>query len=246
MPIPLAVPLILSGISALSGLFGNRKKKQEQTSNTTSTQNTDRTTSTNNLEMPEYTPGGRQLLDSLLAKFTNRTNESPEALADSLNTSSLQSINQGSDIKRKVLESILASRGLSGSAIGANQIKDLESSRVGEQVNTLGRTPQLIEQILKDRLSTASNFLSSLPVGRRTTGESREIGTVTGNSNTTGTLTTPADKLGGLFGGAGIGLAPALAGLYGSRNNVETDWYKNLRTPWDNLNSPEYFTPRYK
>ena len=225
------IPAIMAGTSLLSGYLANRKRKQEQEQQ--STQNIDRTTSTNMLDMPEFTAEGQSLLGSLTSQYLNRMRESPQELTDSLTTNALQSINRGSTAQRKSLESILAARGLSGSAIGGNAIAGLESGRIGQQVGALNTVPQLVEQFLQQRLQGATDFFSRIPTGTRRTGEVRETGTV----NTTGkqTTTDPGNPLGGAFSS----LATTLAGLYGGGAfNKQNDNWLNTGADPHSVGSP--------
>ncbi len=209
----LAIPLVLSGVSALAGLFGNREKKTttDQTSNTNTSNNATQNVDLSNT--PQYTPEMAAYRDQILNALRNRLVGSTDL--SGYTTSGMQQINQGADLRRKALENILASRGLSNSPSAANAVGRTESGRIGEQVNFMNSIPLLQRQLQGEDLNQFGQFFSSLPVGTRQTGTTTLAST--GQSNTTahGTTTQPSDMLGGLFGGLGAGLAATIGKRYG-------------------------------
>lgn len=207
MPLPaIAVPLILSGISALGGLFGNRKQKQQQTQQ--STQNVDITDFIEQFQSPTFDEETLGLRNALISQFLNRVNNAP-GFGEAYRAAGLQRINQSNNLGRQLLENSLAARGLSSSPVAANAIAQNEANRLMQGSQFLTQAPITLDQLMQERLLQAGNFFSQLPHGLATTGTTRRTGTTTGNVQ--GETTTPGNLLGGLFGNLGT----TLAGLYG-------------------------------
>jgi hypothetical protein len=201
----LAIPLAISGISALSGLFSNKKSTATQQQNTTNDVNTTDTQQVDLSNLPQYSPEMQQVLEFLTSLYRDRALSNQDL--SGYTGQGLRNINQGADIKRRALENILAARGLNYSPTAANALGRIESGRIGEQVNFLSGIPLLQRQLQGEDIDAFSRFFTSLPVG------TRQIGTTTrtGQSHSTGTgnvqSTQPGNKLGGLFSGLGAGLA---------------------------------------
>ena len=231
MPILAALPWILTGVSGVAGALGNRGSTSTSTQNQTGT--TDQTTNQSgtttqtgtqdykDTSMPQYTPEMARIMDYLMSTMRNRLQSSTDL--SGYQTQGLQNINQGADLKRRVMENMLASRGLSASPTTANSISRIESGRIGDQMSFLNQIPLLQRQLQGEDLNTYANFFKSLPVGTQRTGSSttNQTGTSTGTSRTTGTTTgqatgtqtQPGNILGGLFSGLGTGLATAFGGI---------------------------------
>lgn len=185
-----AAPYIISGLSALSGLFGQKSKQQQGgTINETTS------------SMPQYDPqawGARNFtLDELMNRLTNRT-----GYLTAYTGQGLRNINQGADVRGKALQSILAARGLGGSPVGANLMAGQESGRIGEQVNFLNQIPMLNYQMQGQDLGQLASFIQGLPVGQTQTRTGTSAGTYTGTQ-------------GGGIGGGITNLSEMLAYLYG-------------------------------
>lgn len=214
---PLAIPLILGGVSALAGAFGNRKNTTTQQQDSSSTTNRDET-STQDVdlsEMPEYTPEMQSILSLLTNTLRNRMLGSTDM--SGYTTQGLQKINQGADLKRRAMENILAARGLSYSPAAVTPMGRIESGRIGEQINFLNQIPLLQRQLQGEDIDAFSKFFTSLPVGNRKTGTTtqRTFGTTNTTGQQSGSTTQPGNILGGLFTGLGSGLAMG----FGMQNN---------------------------
>lgn len=209
MPIAAAIPLAISGISALAGLFGNRKQKQEQQTSSSIDQTTTGSSNqlVNLLNAPEYTPEMAAVRDQILNMLMGRVSSSTDLTG--YTTTGLQDINRGSDLKRRTMENVLASRGLSYSPSTAHSVGRVESDRIGEQISFLNQIPLLQRQLQGEDLSALGDFFSRLPVAQRQSGVTNLNTTSTTKGTSTGSSTTtqPGNMMGGLFSGLGSGIA---------------------------------------
>lgn len=175
----LALPLIMSGISALGGILGNRSQQQTSTSKYDNTQ-TGSTT-------PVYDTNVRNLRDILVARYLQQLGDFDNSLTGETITG-LNNINQGAESAIQQLGNILASRGIrgpaAGFALGMPKIQQQMSS-----ANFLNALPQQREQRLSSILGGAGGFLNSLPTGSNTT--------QTSSGTQSGTQTNPGNMLGG-------------------------------------------------
>lgn len=185
-----AVPLAISGISALSGLLANRKKQAEQTS----TQTTDTTSA------PQYDDKALYMRNMLMDQYLDRMRFN-EDMFQGYSNEGLRQINQGNDITSRALENILASRGLSNTSAGVSSQVQNQINRGNQQASFLNSIPLLRDQRQQQNILGAGQFFSSLPYATHQTGTQRS----------TGTATQPGNALGGMFGSLGT----TLAGLYG-------------------------------
>lgn len=203
MPLPLAVPLALSGISALAGLFGS--KNQKQSSNSTSTENF----STSNT--PTFDPATEIMKKLLMDKFLGRTEDDSDYFSG-FATEGLKNINAGADAADTSIENILASRGLGRTSAGASSRIGNQLNRVNAQSSFLNSIPQMQDTRNRQNLLDAAGFFNVIPTGTSSTGTTSRTGTGTG--------TDFGNPLGGTFSS----LATTLAGLYGSgafrKNNL--------------------------
>jgi hypothetical protein len=185
-----AVPLAISGISALAGMFANRAKKAEQTSSQTIDQT----------DMPQYDDKTLYMRNQLMDTFLDRLRSNEDFFGGYTNEG-LKNINTSSDIAKRSLDNILAARGLSGSSAGASSAMQQRLNSLNQQSSFLNSIPLLRDQRAQQNLTGASGFFNALPTGTRRTG------TTTG----TGTATQPSNILGGGL----TSLGTSLAGLYG-------------------------------
>lgn len=191
----LAIPLAISGISALAGLFGNRKKTTEQKS--TSTEHSDSS------NMPVYDASTEIMKKLLMDRFLGRTEDTGDYLSGYAHNG-LQNINSAYNTGQNNIESILAARGLGRTSAGASSLVQNQINRANQSANFLNTLPQMADERYRNSLSDAANFFKAIPVGQHTVGDSTR--------NTTGTATDPGNMVGGTF----ASLGSTLAGLYGS------------------------------
>lgn len=178
-----AAPLIGMGISALTGLFGN-KKPQQTTTNTTST-------STPDLDPQEA------FLKNLIGNgaINDYKNGAPDLSGYTAN--GLQNINKAGDMKSKIASNIVASRGLSFSPSSVQNLINPENDRLSQSTDFLNTIPLLKRQFEQQNLAQLMQSFSLMPKGSTTTSNS----TQTGN---------PANPVAGTLSGAGQGLFAAL------------------------------------
>lgn len=234
-----AAPYIISGVSALAGLLGGRKKTQTQDTNSSLRELTNSITNSqshgaqniNVLDAPELSGIQQQAQNSFLQNLINNANQDPNLKGYTSNA--LQDINRGFDARKAILDSVLAARGIGRSAVGANSIANLENARVGEGVNLLASLPLLQQQIRgENALNLARGFALTPKASRRTglitsdtTAQSISdmIKNASQQSHTVGNIS--GNKLGGLFSGLGQGVASqfgfqqALNDVLNNRNN---------------------------
>jgi len=185
-----AIPLAISGISALAGLFGNRAKQQQQTSTST----TDQTT------RPEYDDKALYMRNLLMDQYLDRMRQNEDVYQGYTNEG-IKQINQGSDITSRAIDNLLSARGLSGSSAGAASQISNQMNRGNQQASFLNSIPLLRDQRQQQNLLQGGQFFSSLPYAQHQTGTTTQKGTVT----------QPGNMLGGMLGSLGT----TLGGLYG-------------------------------
>lgn len=197
----MAIPwqlLLMGGSSLLGGSLGNRK--QEQTS--TYSNNSNSTTSSN----PVYEGNIRSLRDRLVGDYmSSLENFDNDFVGETIN--GVSNINSGADAYSRLMENILASRGIRGPAAGyAMSMPHIQQqSQTATYLNSL---PALKEQRRANLLSGAGSFLSTLPLGNYSSTNTSQSGTQTG--------TTP----GNMAGGGIQSLATMLAGIYGKNGKL--------------------------
>lgn len=200
MPAFLA-PLAISGISALAGMFGNRKQTSQQSNN----QSFNRADSFDQTDLPAYDEFQQNYRDQIYNKLLERLNSDPNR--EGYSNSGLAQINRAGDARQQALNHILASRGLQNSPIAGYSAASADSNRVSDSVGFLNQIPMLADQRQRENLGSFADFFSRMPVGSRRSGTNSQ----SGSSSESGTFRQPGNMLGG--GLAGLG--SALAGFYG-------------------------------
>lgn len=184
------IPAAISGVSALAGLLGNRKKQAQQES----------TQTVNQQLMPQYDDKALYMRNLLMDQFNDRTRLN-EDFFQGYQNQGMQNINQASDALNRNIMQTLSARGLNSSSAGASSMVQAALNRLNQQSSFLNTIPLLKDQRQKENLAAASNFFTNLPTGR----------SITGTTTSKGTTTQPGNMLGGAFGA----LANSLFGLYG-------------------------------
>lgn len=196
-----AFPLVISGISALQGLLGGRKKtatqNQNSVTNSSQTQNVD--LYNNPILSDEAASGYGAGINALINQLQRGTDLTGYKAAG------LRTLNKQAEMKQKLLQRTLAQRGLSYSPAGAAIEARNADANAGEQFDFLNSIPMLQRQLQSEDATRLVQAASAMPVGNRQTGTTTSTGTSTTNS--TGTATQPGDMLGGLFSGLGQGIA---------------------------------------
>lgn len=227
MPLPL-IPLAISGISALAGMFGNRAKKLESESSSTSSFNRSGTS------MPTYDEKTRQMRDQLMHAYLDPLGYDPDL--SGYQAEGVGEINRGSDLMDRSIENMLASRGLSGTSAGATS-RIMNYLNRGNQLSSfINSIPMLAEDRRRQNLQMAGQFFSQLPYGQTTT----ERGTQTGTQK--GTQTQPGNMLGGGL----MGLGTSLVGLYGEGAFGKPGGNTSSAPNWQTYNPPQINYDMYR
>lgn len=174
-----AAPLIGAGISALTGLFG-AKKPQTQTTNSTNTSTPDLT-------------GQQQFLENLIGDSAVNQVKAGAPDLSGYAANGLQNINTAADIKSKTASNILASRGLSFSPSGVQNLINPENDRLQQSTQLLNTLPLLQRQFQQQNLDQLMQSFGIMPKGSTTTGTS----TTTGSTNPVASTLSGAGQ--GLF-----------------------------------------------
>jgi hypothetical protein len=203
-----AIPLILSGVSGLAGLFGG--KKQQTTTNNSSASGT---SSSQGTSYNNFDPSSLQNLLSNTFGYdalNNFSNGSTDSLINSIKTQGLQGINQQQGIAQKLASNTLASRGLAYSPYAAGALQQPQTAALGQQTQLLNSLPILRQQLNTQNLSNLEQAYKTIPIntssGSSTNTQQQQSGT------STGVGTSATDPLAGLFSGLGAGLAAPNAG----------------------------------
>ena len=190
----IAVPLAISGISALAGLFGNRKKQIEQSSTSNESFNTSNT--------PTYDASTEIMKKLLMDRFLGRTEDDNDFFSGYTN-SGLSNINRGFDSNSLNIENILASRGLGRTSAGVSSLVGNQINRGSQIASLLNSIPLLADERARTNLTDAAGFFNMIPTGTTSSG--------TSTRTTKGTEIQPGNQLGGTFASLGT----TLAGLFG-------------------------------
>jgi hypothetical protein len=183
-----AVPAVISGISALAGLFGGRGG-----TSTSKSSYDDTSTAT-----PNFTPQQLQLISYLMPQLIQRMrDEDVNANAEAYKANGLREINTANEARTKLLQQMAAARGLQFSPAGVSPQMLNESSRIAQQTQFLETIPAYKDQMQRQRISDLMQFFTSLPTGS----------TQTRKGSSVGTQTQPSNMMGGLVSGLGQGLA---------------------------------------
>ena len=175
-----AVPLIISGISALgSWLSGKNKQTQESTVNDTTTSS------------PTYDPALLNSRNQMLDFYSNRLQGGDQGFMTGYTGQGMRDINRTSDLKTQALNNILAARGLSSSGVGAGLAAKQEDDRMKQQVDFMSQIPLLARQLQTTDADAFSKYIVSLPTGQTQTRTGTTTGTAYGsNAGAAGSATS--------------------------------------------------------
>lgn len=195
-----AVPLILSALGGLGGLFGKSKQVSDTTSDSSTT--------------PNYDPASLALKNFLLQSYQQNVQGLPQ-FNKAYETSGIQNILNSSQQASQAANDALASRGIARTTAGAQAIGD-QSYQQGRSISSFLNNAPIVEQAnTREALGGAGSFLSSLPVGSTTHGTSHTVGTG-----------GPSSPVAGFLGGAAQGAAGSLGQYYA--NNSLANILKSL------------------
>lgn len=164
MSAALGIGLGLTGLSALSGLFGKK-----QTSDTSYNQTT----------TPTYDPTNQAFRDFLIGQFTKNVKDMP-GYEQAYTTGGLRNINMGVNRSNQAIQDILSSRGLGRTTAGAGILGEGAVSGAGQTASFLNNIPIVMDQLKQQRLAAAGGYQASLPVGQTQLGSSHTVGNVPG------------------------------------------------------------------
>ena len=187
------VPFILGGLSAAGGALGGRAKTQQQSGFSTTQQD--------QYSIPFLDIKERLFRDALINEMMWRGLEEMPYFGENLFAQGAYGINEASDIKRKLYENLLVSR---GQGMNVAPLMGIEGSRLNELARLQASIPLQLEQMRQARAGQALQLLPMLPYA------TRQYGTT--STQQQGEVTTPGNILGGLFSGP----AQMLALLAGS------------------------------
>lgn len=183
---PLFIPALLAGVSALGGALGNRKQTAQQTTN--------QTTNSSNTTNPVYGDVELDVRNNILRQLLSATEDVPD-FTERLGTAGIQAINANDAVRRRMQQNLITSRGLGRTSAGVNAIAGGDQNRQNQIVQLMSQLPLQQEQIRSNRLNDLSRFFATLPVGTSSTGTSTTTGT--GTSTTPGNMAAGALQSGG-------------------------------------------------
>jgi hypothetical protein len=151
---PIVAPLIMGGLSALGGIFGN--KKQTQTS------------------MPKVNPAYTPIQQALISSIMERL-RSPSSLPSGYEAGQIRDINNTYGLAGQNLSNRLTARGLGSSPVAATGLTNMGIARAGQISTMQGTLPLLERQMQNEDLSMAGNVLRT-GMGQETTTPSNMVG----------------------------------------------------------------------
>lgn len=203
---------VLTGVSALAGLFGGSRQRQNNT--------VDKTV------MPTMDPQQQSFRDYLINAFRGNL-EGDRGFGSAYTTGGLQNILDTTSTAARAGASSLAARGLGRTTAGGYGLGD-QSYRAGSQISSfLNNVPIVLDQRRQNLLKDAGGFFSTLPTGTHTTGY-----------DNTSVTAGPTSPLAGFAGGATQGLAGWLGQL--NTMNILDKLYKQGKTAAGTPSVPVY------
>lgn len=225
MPVA-AAPLVGAGISALGGLFGGSKPKQEQTSTQNSTANFNQSqsqeASSDQRRTFDENPlfgGGRE---AIMRMLMNEFGKAQQPVYGNAQVSKFMAdLNELTSAATGKLKNTLAGSGGLNNGRFAGGVAGLEANRLKEMSNFISQLPMINEQqrqkSTNSLLGLGAQWLGLGPVNETITGSTKANSTTTGTENRTSTgnsTSTGNDGRGGWNGLLG-GLADFGGGLLG-------------------------------
>lgn len=158
-------------------------------------------------------PNVRFQRDHLLELLRQRI-EAGNSFQDNFTTTGLQNINQGADIKRRMAENMVRSRGLGATSAGNSYLGGINNSAVSDKVNFLNTVPMWRDQYDRQNINDLAGFVNAQPNGQ-------DVSSISHSSGSSSESSTQK-KTGGLFqdllgAGASIFGAAMGGGLFGKK-----------------------------
>lgn len=206
------IPAAMMGISALSGLFGNKGQTQKSTQNTQTNNQSSfaNANSTQSSSAPIIDPRSQSLLSGIQDKYMGLMNNDPNM--SGYTAAGIQGINRNSDLQRQNTMENMAQRGQTGPMVGS--ALNANDAQRFQQVNQFQQSvPLMARQLQQDTLDRAMGVFKGTPQGQYNEGfnTNEGWGQDFGNSASQGTNTLPGNKAGGMLGNLGN----MMAFLYG-------------------------------
>lgn len=192
MPLPLLLPLALSGASLIGGMFGN-KGGGKQTSTSTTT--------------PTLDPAFKGLQDIILPNIINRL-KGP-ALPPGIGEMNTAAINKTYANAQTGLANTLTARGLGTSPVAGAAEAQLQGNRAGDIVR-MKQTLPILE--MEQQRANLMDALQALQLGRGTQTNSTVTGGGGAGSKIGGGISGLASMLGFLYGSGQLNLGGAGGG----------------------------------
>ncbi len=171
-------------ISGLAGLFGGFKKPSTQTN----------TSTTEGVSSPELSANQNLLSDTFTQALLKRFNTDTDLSRYS--AGGLQEINRAGDARSKIINNLIASRGLSFSPAATTAQIGNENERLRGSTDFLNTIPLLARQLKGQDISELIRGFSALPTASRTSSTTKQ----------SGTSLVPGNPIAGALGGFGAGL----------------------------------------
>ena len=228
--IPGVGPIVAPIIAGVGGALGNKsqtttQQQQQNQNSTTSGTNQGNNTYYNQTRQGYSDPMSGQYNAQALQQAMARVNQGvvdPRQYAESQVTGNIQNLNNQAALQRKVIENVMRQKGLAYSPMGGTMLANADANRVQQGIGYANQLPQLERQAALENETIQNQrqqLLQSL-LGQQLTNQEREgfentwnsnNSTTTGQSNMTGSNTTPSNMMAGGF----QSLATMLANLYG-------------------------------
>lgn len=212
-----------SAFGTPSSMSGSGTSNTTSNSNSTGTSNTTGTLTGTQSQTSSSTPTFDPITEALRQQLIQSAGQQLSSVpsANSLISSGIQNINQGTDASRSALQQTLAARGLTYSPLAGSATANLENQRIGAGVSYANQAPALQQQLYTNALSNALNTFRAMPFATTgtTTGSTNQSQSqnTTQNQTTSGTQNTnqtqqQQQKTGGGWGGV-LGAVGGLLGL---------------------------------
>ena len=112
-----------------------------------------------------------------MQSYLSRLNDNNSGYLASYTGNALKTANKAGDLQQTALDSILASRGLTGTVAGAALKQKALSDTYSEKINALSQVPLLSRQLNTEDLQGLSGIIASAPYGTTNTGMTTSTGT---------------------------------------------------------------------
>lgn len=235
---------ILSGLAGLTGGLGKNQQTQNQNSNTTGSSH--QTTSGSSQTNPVF----GELQQRLMQLFTGGAEQMFRDSTDMgpYQNAGLQNIGAQGNQNRKMLDAILAQRGLSFSPAAATSLTQNALNTGNQQSQFLSQIPLLQRQMQQGGLDQLMRAFATIPTGSESSSSGETFGTSQSQTQGQTQSQAPGNPLAGFFGGLGAALPLAFPNLFGGQQKSPATPGPNINQTWlpstSTWNNPAY-TPGY-